>query len=173
VHDAAAHVGHAGVDDTARVGLGEGGEVAEHRDDVVDVDAALDEALAGVLGLERRHRLLLLLEQVGEPVQQGRALGGGGARPRAVVEGAAGARDRACGVVGVTLGDGADGRSVGGADDVAHGVVVPATAVAAPALVDFGHDGPPVDRWGVVVSNLTQPLRGGPHQSRPRTGAWW
>jgi len=59
VHDAAVHAGDPGVDHPAGVLVGELGEVAEHGDDVVHVDPALHQRLAGVEGLGARDVLLV------------------------------------------------------------------------------------------------------------------
>ena len=70
----AGHGRDAGVDDPPGVGLGQRGEVPEHPHDVVDVDLRLDEPLAGVEGLQPGDLVLLGLEPIGHPVQQGGAL---------------------------------------------------------------------------------------------------
>ena len=88
--------------------------VAENRCDVVDVDPAFDQGLAGVPGFQRRQILFVALQQVGDPVEQGGAFGHRRCGPCAVVERGAGGGDGISGIVGGGLvddrGDAAGGR---------------------------------------------------------------
>ena len=76
VHDPADDVRVAGVDHPAGVLGRDPAVVAEHRDHVGDVVAALDQALAGVERLHPGQVLGVALEQVGQPHQQVAALAG-------------------------------------------------------------------------------------------------
>ena len=69
VHHPADHVVAPGVDDPTRFRVCHQAEVVEHAGDVVDVDLALDQALAGVERLHPRHLGLVALEQLGDPEQ--------------------------------------------------------------------------------------------------------
>ena len=94
VHDAADHVGLAGVDHPTGVLRRDVAVVVEHADHVVDVVLALDEALAGVERLGAGDRGLVARQQVGDAVQQRAALERRAARPVTVVEGVARGADR-------------------------------------------------------------------------------
>ena len=67
--------------------------------------ATVRDRLARLERVEQRQLLGVRLDQVGEAQQHGLALGGGAARPAAVVEGAAGGGDREVDVGGVARGD--------------------------------------------------------------------
>ncbi len=119
VDDDAVHVRAARVDHApARLVRHQVGEVAEGGRDVVDVDAALLEGLAGVAGLDERDLLAVPLEEVRDAAEQGRPLGGGGAWPVSGVEGAAGGFDRGVGVLDAALGDDREHRRVGRVEDL-------------------------------------------------------
>ncbi len=118
VDDAAGDLGHARVDHPAGVGVGEVRVVTEDGDDVVDVDLGLDQALAGVEGLEAGDLGLLGLELVGDPVEDAAPLGRGGLSPGTVVERPACGSDRCQGVVSGALRDGGDQRTVRGTVDL-------------------------------------------------------
>ncbi len=118
VHDPADHVGVAGVDDPSGLVVGRVPEVPEHRDHVVDVVLALDQALAGVEGLRPGDDVLVSLEQVGDAQQQVTSLACRGARPGALVEGAPRRADGCGGVLGSGLVDGRHELPVGGAPDL-------------------------------------------------------
>lgn len=121
VDDDAVDVGVARVDDPAAALVHhEVGEVAEGSCDVVDVDPALFEGLAGVAALGDRDLLAVTLEQLGDLAQQPGTLGDGLVRPGAVVEGASRRRDRRIGVLGPALRDDGQDRGVGGVDDLAR-----------------------------------------------------
>ncbi len=99
VDDPADDVGVAGVDDPAGLLGRHVAVVPEDADDVGDVVLRLDEPLAGVERLHPGDLVGVTHQQVGEPEQQVTALARRGARPAAVVEGAAGGRDRGLGVL--------------------------------------------------------------------------
>lgn len=122
VHDDAVHVGVARVDDPAAALVhDEVGEVAEGVGDVVDVDAALLQGLAGVAALGDRDLLAVPLEEPGDPAQQLGALGDGLVGPGAVVEGAACGGHGCVGVLGSALGDECQDGGVRGVEDLASG----------------------------------------------------
>ena len=117
-HHPADHRGIADVDQpVAHSTADELGVVAEHRRDVVDVDPALGQRLSGVPGLQPRQRLLVALQQIGDPVEQRGALGDGGGRPCAVVERRARRGDGVACVLGGGLVDDRGDAAVGGVDD--------------------------------------------------------
>ena len=107
-----------GVDDPTALGVGDPAEVAEDAGDVVDVDLALDQALAGVERLHPGELGLVALEQVGDAQQQVAALAGTGARPGPGVEGRARRGDRGLGVRRGGLVDLGDELAVGRAADL-------------------------------------------------------
>lgn len=119
MHDHAVHVGRTGVDDPAAALVHhQVGEVPEGVGDVIDVDPALLQRLAGVPALDEGDLLAVALEQVGDPAEQRGALGDGGTGPVALVEGPAGGRDRRVGVLGTALGHQLERRRVGGVEDL-------------------------------------------------------
>ncbi len=119
VHDDAVHVGAARVHDTpAALVHDEVGEVAEGVGDVVDVDPALFQGLAGVPALDQRDLLAVALEQVPDAAQQRGALGDRRAGPRAGVEGPPGRGDGRVRVVRPALGHGREGPGVCGVEDL-------------------------------------------------------
>ena len=139
-HDPAHHTRHAGVDDAPALGIGRPAEVPEDAGHVVDVDLALDEALAGVEGLHPGHLGLVALEEVGHPEEQVTPLAGAGARPVALVEGGAGRRDGSLGVDRRGLVDLGDELAVGRTADLAATAFV--RGHPRPADEVLGHPGP-------------------------------
>lgn len=121
VHDDAVDVGGPGVHHApAALPHHEVGEVAEGVGDAVDVDAPLFQGLARVPALQQAEFLAVADEEVGDAAQQGGAVGDGGVRPGALVEGAAGGRDGEVRVLLVTLRDHGERLGIGGVEDLAR-----------------------------------------------------
>ncbi len=122
MHDDAVDVGRARVHDAAgSLARDQVGEVAEGVGDTVDVDTALLDGLARVLGLQPAEPLAVTDQQVGDAAQQRGPLGDGGARPLALVEGLPGGGDRQVGVLLVTLRDHGEGQGVRGVENLTRG----------------------------------------------------
>jgi hypothetical protein len=118
----------AGVDDPARVLVGQVGVVAEDPDHVVHVGDALAEGLAGVQGLGAGDVVPVPQQQVGDRVQHRATLGGRGAGPGAAIEGGPRGLHGSQGVLGVGLGHCREHAAVERVDDragVAPGRPVP------------------------------------------------
>ncbi len=127
-----------------------GGEEAQVVDGEREVERAREtQRLAGVAALRARELVGVVLEQVGEPVEHRRALGGGDAAPVAAPVGGAGRGDRALGIGGAALGDLGERRARARVDDRARATALQRLAV---------HEHPP--RTHVVSDgHATPPLR--------------
>jgi hypothetical protein len=123
VHHPADDVGAPGVDRATR--LSSRGRqprvVPEHRHHVVDVELALDQALARVQGLGESHVSAMVDQQVGHPVQQCPSLLSRRERPGPAVERFARRRDGRLGVNMIGLVDRGHQATVGGTVDVPGG----------------------------------------------------
>ncbi len=122
-HHAADDGGVADVDEPVRLDGDEPGVVPENRCDVVDVDAALDQRLAGVPGFQLREGLLVPLEQIGDAAEQRGTFGHRCGGPSAVVERLPRGGDGIARVLGCGLVDDRGDASVGGVDDLASPTV--------------------------------------------------
>ena len=120
--DARAHIRVARIDDTAAecVALSEAGEVAEGLRHVSNVVLGLDQALAGVEGLQTGNHVDIALKEIRDTGEQPAPLGHGDTRPAAIVECRTCGEDGALGVDSRRLIDDADDLPVSRAADLAR-----------------------------------------------------
>ena len=92
-----------GIDEAARVMVGDLAEVPEAVRDVVDVALCLDQAFSGVQGLGAGELILALDQGIGNLEQEVATLTGGHRRPHTGIESPTGSRDGFLGVSGSRL----------------------------------------------------------------------
>ena len=119
-YNAADDCGVADVDEPIRFDGDEPRVVPENRCDVVDVDAALDQSLAGVPGFQLREGFLVSLQQIGDAAEQRGTFCHRCGGPIAVVERLSRRGDGIARVLRCGLVDDRGDASVGGVDDLAR-----------------------------------------------------
>ena len=120
--DARAHIRVARIDDTAAecVALSEARKITERLRHISDVVLGLDQALAGVEGLQTGDDVDIALEEIRDTGEQPAPLGDGDARPATMVECRTCGEDGALGVDSRRLIDDADDLPVSRASDLAR-----------------------------------------------------